>query len=149
MKIKPKTRYIVWFIFALVFIPFAGYTQTNFEFGYDAAGNRISRTIVLKSAIIQDGLTASQLENPIEEKIGFATTRIYPNPTKGLLHLEISSENNQEASFTVHDINGKLIIQKDAFLYNADINLSPNPAGIYILRVFIGNDSKEWKVIKE
>jgi len=147
MKLHLKIRYVVWFIIALAFAPFAGYSQNNFEFGYDNAGNRTSRAIVtLKSANTQDGLTAL---NPIEEKIGFATTRIYPNPTKGLLHLEISGESAQEASCTVHDINGKLILKNDSFQNQTDINLSSHPAGIYILRVFIGTDSKEWKVIKE
>lgn len=132
---------------ALVLVPLAGYSQNNFEFGYDNAGNRTSRAIIaLKSASAQDGLTAI---NPVEEKIGFATTLIYPNPTKGLLHLEISAETAQEASCTVHDINGKLISQNDSFQNQTDINLSSHPAGIYILRVIIGNDSKEWKVIKE
>mgnify|MGYP001258237297 CR=1 FL=1 len=147
MKPKIKTSYFVWFILVLVFIPITGYSQNNFEFGYDNAGNRISRAIVtLKNANVENGLTAT---NPVEDKIGLTTTRIYPNPTKGLLHLEISSEIIQEASYTVHDINGKLIIQNGSFQNNTDINLSRNPAGIYILRVIIGTESKEWKVIKE
>jgi hypothetical protein len=147
MKTQIKTILLIGFILALTVIPFAGFTQNNFEFGYDNAGNRISRTIVtLKSATVQDGLTAI---NPIEEKIGFTTTRIYPNPTKGILHLEISTEINQSAYCTVHDINGKLILKNNSFQNQTDVNLSLHPAGIYILRVFIGTDSKEWKVIKE
>jgi hypothetical protein len=149
MKTSIKTSFMIGFILALAIIPFAGFTQNSFDFGYDAAGNRISRTITLKSAEINDGIAASQIENPVEEKIGFKTTRIYPNPTKGVLHIEISSENNQESNLTVHDLHGKLITQNEGFLYNCDINLSSYPAGVYILRVFIGSDSKEWKVIKE
>lgn len=147
MKLHLKTSYFVWAIIALAFIPITGFSQNNFEFGYDNAGNRISRAIVtLKSANIENGLSAT---NPVEDKIGLTTTRIYPNPTKGLLHLEISSEIIQEACYTVHDINGKLIIQNGSFQNNTDIDLSQNPAGIYILRVSIGTESKEWKVIKE
>jgi hypothetical protein len=147
MKTQIKSILLIGSVLVLTVISFAGFTQNNFEFGYDNAGNRISRAIVtLKSATVQDGLTAI---NPIEEKIGFTTTRIYPNPTKGLLHLEISTEINQSAYYTVHDINGKLILKNNSFQNQTDVNLSLHPAGIYILRVFIGTDSKEWKVIKE
>ena len=67
MKPKIKTSYFVWFILVLVFIPITGYSQNNFEFGYDNAGNRISRAIVtLKNANVENGLTAT---NPVEDKI--------------------------------------------------------------------------------
>lgn len=147
MKTQIKTTLLIGFVLALTVIPFAGFTQNNFEFGYDNAGNRISRTIIaLKSATIPDGLTTI---NPIEDKIGLATTRIYPNPTKGILHLEIAAENNEHANLTVHDLSGKLIVQHEAILDNCDIDLSGSPSGMYILRVFIGAENKEWKVIKE
>lgn len=147
MKTQIKINLLIGFVLALTNIPFAGFTQNNFEFGYDNAGNRISRTIIeLKSATIPDGLTAI---NPIEDKIGLATTRIYPNPTKGILHLEIATENNEQANLTVHDLSGKLIVQNAAILNDCDIDLSGSPSGMYILRVFIGAENKEWKIIKE
>jgi hypothetical protein len=149
MKANIKTNLLIGFILALAIIPFAGLTQNNYDFGYDAAGNRISRIISLKSANIQDGFASSQLLPPIVDKIGLATTRIYPNPTKGILHLEITAENNEQANLTVHDLNGKLIVQNGRILNNCDIDLSGSPSGMYILRVFIGAESKEWKVIKE
>jgi len=65
------------------------------------------------------------------------------------LHIEILSETNEQANFTVHDMQGKLIARNEAFLNNSDINLSAFPAGMYLLRVFVGANSKEWKVIKE
>jgi hypothetical protein len=149
MKAIIKINLLIGFVLILTVITFAGFAQDNFDFGYDTAGNRTSRTISLKSATIQDGLASSQLVPPIEDKIGLATTRIYPNPTKGILYLEIATENNEQANLTVHDLNGKLIVQNEAILNNCDIDLSGSPSGIYILRVFIGAESKEWKVIKE
>jgi hypothetical protein len=149
MKTKIKSSLLIGFVLALAVCPFAGFTQNNFDFGYDTAGNRTSRTISLKSAVIQDGLASSQLVDPIEDRIGLTTTRIYPNPTKGVLHIELSSDNNGQANFTVHDLHGKLIARNEAFLKTCDVDLSAFPSGMYILRVYIGSDSKEWKVVKE
>lgn len=149
MSITVKANLVIGFMLALAIIPFAGNTQNSFDFGYDAAGNRTSRTISLKSAEINNETATSQLEKPFEDNIGFGTTRIYPNPTKGILHVEIVSGMEQLAALTVHDLNGKLVVEKKSITFNCDINLSPFPAGTYILRIFIGQDNKEWKVIKE
>lgn len=127
--------------------------QTTFTFTYDASGNRTDRTILLiKSAIIND--TVSNTQKPeqkqkIEDSIGFHVIKIYPNPTVGLLNVEIPFKNEQKISIMVYDLNGKVLIEKIVNDQNTIINLSEHPAGIYILNVIIGKFRKDWKIIKD
>lgn len=138
----------------LVAVLFSGIThaQTNFGFTYDASGNRLTRAVILlKSATIpSDSLQAKQAEKISEEQIGLQKTLIYPNPTKGLLRIDLPALTQQEAIISLYDSNGRLIIQQHAVELNNELNLYTYPSGIYIMSIQIGqNDRKEWKIIKE
>jgi len=138
----------------LITVLFSGtvQSQTNYQFTYDNSGNRLTRTlIVLKSATIpNDSITAKELKTPLDDQIGLQKARIYPNPTKGLLRIDLPALSEQEAMIRLYDSNGKLIIQQTAVEENNEINLSSYPSGIYIMSIQIGrNDRKEWKIIKE
>lgn len=126
--------------------------QLNYGFTYDSRGNRVTRAlIVLKSgAIPTDTLQAKKIEKPLDDLVGLQKTRIYPNPTKGLLRIDMPALTEQEAIISLHDSNGRLIIQQPAVELNNELNLSTYPSGIYIMSIQIGrNDRKEWKIIKE
>jgi hypothetical protein len=150
MKTILKALSAIGFIMAMAMAPFEGFSQNTYEFGYDAAGNRVSRTVILfKSATTGKGASASVAENPLMEKVGIHTARIYPNPTKGVLHIELVVESNQEASVSVYDFNGKLIRNRHSVRGSYDANISSFPSGTYILRITIGQESREWKIVKE
>ncbi|MDP3912945.1 MAG: T9SS type A sorting domain-containing protein [Bacteroidota bacterium] len=126
--------------------------QTTYKFTYDASGNRLTRAVILlKSATIPvDTLQAKQVEKPLDDQIGLQKTRIYPNPTKGLLRIDLPALTEQEATISLHDTNGRLIIQQPAIELNNELNLTVYPSGVYIMIIQIGqNDRKEWKIIKQ
>lgn len=146
----------VTFIFILfLFVLLASgtaYSQTSYQYTYDTSGNRLTRTVILlKSATIpNDSLMAKELKQSIDDQIGLQKTRIYPNPTKGLLRIDLPALTDQEATIRLHDSNGRLFIQQTAVEQNNELNLSAFPAGIYIMSIQIGRDDrKEWKIIKE
>ncbi len=133
-----------------VFISVVCYAQTTVEFGYDNSGNRITRTVIsLKSASIQPGSSDSEQDDKLlEDQIGLQETRIYPNPTKGLLRIDFPNLTSHEATIRVFDSHGKLIVQQPA-ARSAEVDLSVYPPGFYIMTIHIGQDKKEWKIIKE
>ena len=137
----------------LVAVLFSGtaHAQTNYGFTYDASGNRITRAVILlKSAKIpSDTLVAKQTEKILEDQIGLQKTRIYPNPTKGLLQIDIPSLNDTESVIRVYDPSGRLIIQRTAIPKGNEVDLSTYPNGFYIMVIHIGQEKKEWKIIKE
>jgi YD repeat-containing protein len=128
--------------------------QITYKFTYDDSGNRESR-IVLKSASVPvdtlqvDTLQAKQVEKPLDDLVGLQKTRIYPNPTKGLLRIDFPGLNNSESMIRVYDPNGRLIVQKSAISSGNEVDLSAHPSGFYIMVIQIGQEKKEWKIIKE
>jgi len=146
-----KPIYIfVWFLF-VVLASETTHAQSNFEFTYDASGNRLTRAVILlKSATIPgDSLQAKKTEKIVDDEIGLQKTRIFPNPTKGKLSIEFPELSNEESTICVYDPNGRQIVKKSAVSTGNEVNLSSYPPGFYIMVIHIGQEKKEWKIIKE
>lgn len=125
--------------------------QITVNFTYDGNGNRLTRSvIILKSAILHpDSLEAKQAVKPLDDQIGLQKTRIYPNPTKGLLRIDFPELSSTESMIRVYDPSGRLIVQKPAISSGNNVDLSAYPPGFYIMVIHIGHEKKEWKIIKE
>lgn len=138
-------------IFLLLLGNLTGMAQTVYEFGYDAAGNRTSRSVILlKSANIPaDSLMAKQSEKPFEDLIGERQIKIYPNPTKGLLRVEVPLDDEAQATLEVYTARGALLRKLRVVDELTEINLSSQPSGMYVLRILVGAQSSEWKIIKD
>lgn len=146
-----KGKYNTWLTILIIMVSLTSHAQYH-QFSYNARGHRVTRQFVVpKSATIPaDSLMAKELKKPVDDQIGLQKARIYPNPTKGMLRIDLPALTQQEAIISLHDANGRLIIQQPAVEVNNELNLSDYPAGIYIMSIQIGrNDRKEWKIIKE
>lgn len=75
--------------------------------------------------------------------------RIYPNPTKGLLRIDIPNLDGANITLDVFDSHGRLLIRKDAQAIGNQLDLSAYPTGMYILLIRTETDKQEWKIIKE
>lgn len=146
-----KTIYLLVCLLVAVLFSEIAHAQTTFKFTYDASGNRVNRAvIVLKSATLTpDSLEAKQTEKPLDDLVGLQKTRIYPNPTKGLIRIDLPDLTDQQAMIIVFDLSGRQIIQKPALSSGNEVDLSSHPSGAYILIIRIGQEKKEWKIIKE
>ena len=133
----------------LLLASLAGNAQNTYSFTYDASGNRLSRIIPLKSASIANKDTLGNKQKTFEDLIGNRPVKIYPNPTKGLIKVEIPFTEEASATIKVFSIQGALV--KDMMVTDVftEINLSNQPAGMYILRIGIGELTSEWKIIKD
>jgi hypothetical protein len=141
-------------ILFLTFIPLFSVGQT-LRFEYDAIGNRISRTLIplqLKSGNIGFPITdPDKLELPEKETFSAdeAQIKIYPNPTKGILRIEITNcPGEAKIELSLFDLSGSKLMEMQNLspVYNLDISNRKN--GIYILKVFINNRISNWKIIK-
>ncbi|HPM02251.1 MAG TPA: T9SS type A sorting domain-containing protein [Candidatus Cloacimonadota bacterium] len=139
-----------WVLFLVALFPCVTNAQTMFEFTYNESGHReLREVILLKSAKAnQDTMISKQTEMPLACEIGLQELLIFPNPTNGIVRIEIPLLDS-EAYIRVYDSNGKAIIQKTTYEPSSGINLSGEPSGIYILSIRIGSNKKEWKIIKE
>ncbi len=130
-------------------------------YAYDGAGNRVSRSILLneatglKSASIFDTTTNKfsndfNPEKKFTDELAESQITIYPNPTRGEMVVQVTNIKNEEAfKFVVYDMTGKIVLQKQNTKEFTNIDLSNVPAGNYILKMFIGGSSTEWKIIKQ
>ena len=119
----------------------------DIEYGYDAAGNRISRKE------IQMGGAGPQAP-PIEDKVGNMDVSIYPNPTQSTLtvNMDVSEldEKDQQAQAKMYlfDLTGKQILTRTVSTSSTQMDLSNQPPGGYILRIQKGKTFSEWKINK-
>lgn len=74
----------------------------------------------------------------ISKSLNSATVNIYPNPTDGILHIEINNLGNTAYSISVIDVMGRTVHRSQASEKKVQLNLSELGSGVYYL--LIGND---------
>ncbi len=161
-------KLILFFLIAGCFLPRPGYSQAtiNYTFGYDGSGNRISRNvIILKSAslakdsllkdalLTNDSLTYVSSEakgnDVFEEMFEKKQITIYPNPTKGLITVQIPLNEEDNARIALYDLRGSLLLEYKNVSSITEVDLSDKPSGTYLMKIFIGNKPTTWKIIKQ
>lgn len=128
------------------------YSQTNFSFDYDANGNRITREIiVLKSQITKsENIQDTILQDLSSQVIKKDDIKIYPNPTRGNLKIELNINSDiEKIQINIINIKGQLVYKTNELENSYTINLSSEPKGAYILIMQVNDKKYEWKIIKE
>jgi hypothetical protein len=74
--------------------------------------------------------------------------KIYPNPTKGQLQIEITDQTKKDFRIRIMDINGKLVYENECFNNPCDLSLEL-PSGMYLLTIDIGERRISQKIIFE
>lgn len=73
----------------------------------------------------------------IDENTSSTQIRIYPNPTKGLVHLTIQSPSTETIRINVTDVLGKTVytsnLEKTSNSIETEFNLGGNAAGVYMI----------------
>ena len=122
----------------------------NVQFTYDNAGNRIGRAIVLAQAPKSRGFANDSVKTEIYTDI-FADyqLRVYPNPTKGDLKIELCGLPDGEIyHLLITDASGVVIVNRRTSENPTVADLTEFPAGIYIMRLQYKNFTKDFKIIR-
>ncbi len=145
-------------LITILTISFTAFAQ-DFTYTYDAAGNRIARVVYLqtKTTLHNNGSTNHETEEEeiaeektLKDKLGSFDLLVYPNPTKGLVVVEISGEETIEsATYNVYDVGGKQVANGTVASSMLLVNLNQQIAGTYTLRLTINGKQQSWKIIKE
>ena len=136
--------------------------QTTVTFDYDAAGNRINRTIVIggkspdstlvnpDSLFIKTIETGEDVPTKYQAKVGEQTIKVYPNPTTGLFAIKIEGwDNKSKASIQLTSLTGKGLIEKRIKSSVTKIDIQDKPKGTYLLLVILNGKKETWKVVKK
>ena len=153
LRIQTSKRIVSIFLLFAVLSMWAAadaYAQNKIKYTYDSAGNRLTRQ---KEIVIQTRGALSDDEgepSTYEEKLSETKVTIYPNPTRGILKIDISGvEKFENARISLYDLTGKLLQQWAGISQSNEIDLSERTPGMYIMQVAYNGKISSWKIIKE
>ena len=133
------------------------------EFYYDAAGNRVMRKVIgvavpiapqpndtTEFNISSEDVTEPVLPEVYEDFLAEKQLKIYPNPTRGRLKIDMVNYNlSDNGSIQVFDMGGRLVRSINNLSESMEVDITAEPAGQYIMIIIIGNEKSEWKIIKQ
>jgi hypothetical protein len=143
-NMKKLSLYLIFFLAVQLF-----FAQEHVLYDYDFAGNRVSRKIiVLESPELRklskdiDSIMVSDIVKDFE-------VRIYPNPTKGYLGVELFGVKNDNAHIVLYNQQG-VALNKISVVdgYNS-VDMTFFSQGWYVLCIYANDTKREYKIIKE
>lgn len=152
MKMKPTINAIIfcwrWVVITAFFLTvLLNSFNANAQVGYtyDKAGNRVSCYILKVSSAFGD-LEEELIEHPLANR----EIRLYPNPTKGQLIIEITNGDDKE-NYTIRlfNMSGQQILEKQRTGNGSfEFNIEDQASGTYILILQSADGSTHYKIIK-
>jgi hypothetical protein len=145
-------------IFIMLFLLcFQAKSQTpTVHFSYDANGNRIQRWVTIEKIIKADTADSLHQDTLIKNRISGAENKegqmisLYPNPTQGLLDLQITGmKEGETAEYVFVSLTGQELMRKKTGLATTKIDISSFAPGTYIVNVTLGKRVERWKVVKQ
>ena len=139
-----KTKYFLIFLVLLLSLAYnhKTFAQRCLVFGYDADGNRIHRTISNNCLEMRD--VAEAQEVIIDDEM-----KVYPNPTDKIFKIVIpESFKHKQSYYKVFDLNGVLLLENGLYDKETKIDIGNYPSGVYLLKIFNGDDTISKIVLK-
>lgn len=126
------------------------YAQNTVKFTYDNCGNRIKRTLQLRK-VEENGKnveTKNDFVSYANDSMGTVMVSLFPNPTEGRIVVSFSDNANATIDATLTTIAG-IIIERQRFTGSQhEFDLSSQPAGVYLLKLIFGEETRTWKIVK-
>jgi hypothetical protein len=141
------------FLFAFSFLFISGIllAQRRIDYNYDQNGNRDKRVLTvvpLKSAVVSCPDSLMVEEETTEETVKKFIS-IFPNPVHTLLTIKIIGyEEELRMTAGVFNMEGNKLKQDNILSSESTMELGTLQDGVYILRITIGNEIFQYKIIK-
>jgi hypothetical protein len=141
----------------ITFISFSLSAQTSsIAYSYDAAGNRIQRSVLVFSGLAQqnnDGQNDAALQEHLAFEKGEVVFNLFPNPTVAdfVVDVKYNKVEQQALNYSLYDVSGKVIESKQSGELHHNFSLQNQPLGVYYLRIMSSNGEfvKEIKILKK
>jgi len=164
-----KNKILLLVIIVLITIANVKSQTTNpITYGYDADGNRTSSADPLKSLIITDSIIVSAQQEMYQDTTGNLTNKdqnkilyqdsvgkyivnIFPNPTKGILFIDISGNIGDAPMYSLElfDISSRCLQNIQNTGFSGELDLTSYNNGIYLMQITINNQKSQWKIVKQ
>ena len=123
--------------------------QQKLSYAYDAAGNRTERTIVMAARSADAGDKAQDAPF-FEEQVAGRQLKIYPNPVKEQLTIQIPGyESSARGEFALFGIGGSMLHRGTIDSEITSVNMSRFATGTYVLHIIVAGERTVWKIIKQ
>lgn len=140
-----KTKYFLVFLALLLSSVFENEVcaQRCLVFKYDNDGNRVKR-------FVDYNCFETKNREDVQEIVIDEEIEVYPNPTDGCINIKLGGLlMEDEACCELYDINGLLIIEKSLVKQETELDIGDLPTGVYLLKVFQGNDVISKIILKQ
>lgn len=147
------TKAILIFLFSVAAVPCLAQQTGTVSFNYDANGNRVLRTLSFQRG---DGKGRGDTEHTAAPLLASATDTLaglelslYPNPTDGRFSVGVgNAAEGTRLEAVLCTPTGAVVSRKTLAGESIDFDLSGHAAGVYVLRIEAGEETRTWKVIK-
>jgi hypothetical protein len=142
------------FLFCLIFIAVMqqiGNAQ-SVEYGYDNAGNRTYRSIVVQKSNEVDA--ADTLINEIKQ-LNFdmlaeaGQVMVYPNPASELIHVVLPNFEQSTGEYWIYSSQGILLEHDILRISDNIVPMAHFTPGVYLLLVKTNEKTEQWKILKK
>jgi len=72
---------------------------------------------------------------------------MYPNPTRGILHVNLSEYKSQVIKMSVYNTKGQVVINREILKKSSDVDLSSLPQGIYVVELKNGVNKTSSRIV--
>lgn len=137
--------YIIQFLLSVVTSNL--FAQNRVCYGYDAFGNRTTRTIMLSESMADASRTKQKTYVDGSEKYNIT---IHPDCADSHVNVIVSNDIGTKISglIIVYDTGGAVVVKQKISETGNDVNLNRVQNGMYILHINVGNEVFTWKIIK-
>lgn len=118
-------------------------TQTKIGYNYDAAGNRVKRELVLSRSQSQEAKRSVAYSDVLVDH----QIQIVPNSKSGKVKVA-ALDGKLQFSVMVYNVSGQNVQTLKDVRGQAEVDLSNNPNGIYVLVLEVGQEKTTWKIMK-
>jgi YD repeat-containing protein len=144
-----KSKQFILLLLLLAASALQSQAQNTVKYTYDQAGNRLLRTIALGQQDVKRNYQPTD-SVVIKETIGEHTIKVFPNPTRGALGVDIQGvDPKQELRLIMYSGAGAVLYNQPATEGINPIDMTQYPQGWYVLRVVAGTEKREYKIVKE
>ena len=143
-----KWKYKVMFLLVLSALALSEKLNAQYclDFKYDESGNRIE--VYAHNCGSEYKELSREVESEvISEEIISEGLFVYPNPSDGVFVVNIKNDDYGSAVYQVFNAKG-ILVQNGMCAINREIDMSNNPAGVYLLRIIKGDSMWSCVVVK-
>lgn len=147
---KPRALQLLCLI-GMVLVSLSGWGQdATVYFTYDNCGNRVSRHLKLakleeNGRYIEDTTAFLGMASDI---IGSIDISLFPNPTADIVTVTLSDVTPAPMEAILTTVTGTVVEHHRFNDLRHEFDLSSQPAGVYLLKLILIDETRTWKIVK-